>query len=132
VTTILVVEDDAEERGAIVQILRARGHTVIEAQDGRAGLDQFHLRRPAMILCDILMPERDGLEMIGALRADGVETPIVAMVEQDAPQAALLKDLARGLGADAILLKPVMVTDLLQIVEPLLAIGSDPRGPGLA
>jgi CheY-like chemotaxis protein len=132
VTTILVVEDDPEERGAIVQILRARGHTVIEAQDGRGGLDQFHLRRPAMILCDILMPERDGLQMIGALRADGVETPIVAMVEQDAPQAAVLKDLARGLGADAILLKPVMVTDLLQIVEPLLAAGSDPRGPGLA
>jgi CheY-like chemotaxis protein len=132
VTTILVVEDDAEEREAIAHVLRARGHTVIQAKDGRAGLDQFHLRRPAIILCDILMPERDGLEMIGALRADGVETPIVAMVEQNAPQAALLKDLARGLGADAILLKPVMVTDLLQIVEPLLAIGNDPRGPGLA
>jgi CheY-like chemotaxis protein len=128
VTTILLVEDELEEREAIAHVLRARGHTVFEAADGRAGLDQYHLNRPAIILCDILMPERDGLEMISALRADGVKTPIIAMVEPDAPQAELLRDLAKGLGADTVLPKPVMVSDLLRVVEPLLAATCDARG----
>jgi CheY-like chemotaxis protein len=66
------------------------------------------------------MPARDGLEMIGALRGAGNEIPIVAMVEQDAAHAAVLQDLATGLGANAVLLKPVMVTELLEAVASLL------------
>jgi CheY-like chemotaxis protein len=127
VTTILLVEDELEEREAIAHVLRARGHMVFEAADGRAGLDQYHLRRPAIVLCDILMPERDGLEMIGALRADGVKTPIIAMVDPDGPHAELLTDLATGLGADTVLAKPVMVSDLLRIVEPRLTATCDSR-----
>jgi chemotaxis family two-component system sensor histidine kinase/response regulator PixL len=121
VATILIVEDAAAERDAIAQILRAGGHRVIEAVDGRDGLDQVHLRQPSLVLCDILMPERDGLEMIGALRSAGNKIPIIAMVEQDSPRVDLLRDLATGLGANAVLLKPVMVTELLETVAPLLA-----------
>jgi CheY-like chemotaxis protein len=119
--TILVVEDDAEEREAIVQILKAGGHRAIEAVDGREGLDQAHLRRPDLILCDILMPERDGLEMIGALRDAGNEVPIVAMLEQDAAHADVLRDVAVALGANVLLWKPVIVVELLETVAPLLA-----------
>ncbi|HEX2815647.1 MAG TPA: response regulator [Phenylobacterium sp.] len=119
--TILVVEDEAEVRDAIAQILRAGDHTVIEAADGRDGLDQFYLRQPNLIICDILMPERDGLELIGALRDAGIEVPIIAMLEQDAGQAAVLQDLAIGLGANALLAKPLLATELLETLAPLLS-----------
>lgn len=118
---ILVVEDEAEARGAVAQMLRAQGHAVLEAVDGRDGLDQFYLHQPELILCDILMPERDGIEMIGGLRGAAVTVPIVAMLEVTAAQATLLLDLAIAFGANAVLLKPVAGRELLATVDSLLA-----------
>jgi CheY-like chemotaxis protein len=127
VATILVVEDEAEAREAIAQVLGAAGHTVIQAVDGRDGLDRFRDHRPRLVLCDILMPERDGLEMITALRGDGIKVPIVAMLEPESAQSNLLLDLALALGANGVLLKPVLVSELLHTAGALLA----PRLPGL-
>jgi CheY-like chemotaxis protein len=121
VATILVVEDEALAREAIAQVLSAAGHTVVQAVDGRDGLDSFLRCRPGLILCDILMPERDGLEMITALRRDGIRVPVVAMLEPQAAQANLLMDLALALGADDVLLKPVLVSELLHIAARFLA-----------
>jgi CheY-like chemotaxis protein len=121
VRTILVVDDEAVHRESIARTLRAEGHEVIEAIDGREGLDQYHLHRPALVLCDILMPERDGLEMIGALRASYPEVPIVAMLAVDDFEAALLLDIAKALGANATVLKPLSSTRLIETVSSLLA-----------
>jgi CheY-like chemotaxis protein len=120
VATILVVEDEMEAREAIAKVLNAAGHVVVQAVDGRDGLDRFVRHRPGLILCDILMPERDGLEMITALRGDGIEAPVVAMLEPQAAQASLLLDLAMALGANGVLLKPVLVSDLLNVTTKLL------------
>ncbi|WP_293368808.1 response regulator [Phenylobacterium sp.] len=119
--TILVVEDETEVREAIAKVLGAAGHKVVQAVDGRDGLDRYHEHRPKLILCDILMPERDGLEMITALRGDGIQVPVVAMLEPDAAQANLLLNLAMALGAREVLLKPVMVSELLHTTAKLLA-----------
>ena len=119
--TVLVVEDEAGAREAISQILSAAGHAVVQAADGREGLDRFHHHRPRLIFSDILMPERDGLELITALRGDGIKVPIVAMLEPEAAQADLLMGLAMALGANAVLLKPVLVSELLQTASTLLA-----------
>jgi CheY-like chemotaxis protein len=121
VATVLVVEDETEARRAIAQVLSAAGHTVIEAVDGRDGLDRFERHRPRLILCDVLMPERDGLQVIAALRGDGIGVPIVAMVEPAAADAKVLMDLALTLGADGVLLKPVLVSELLKITGRFLA-----------
>ena len=128
--TILVVEDEAEAREAIAQVLSAAGHTVLQAVDGRDGLDSVRLRRPKLVLCDILMPDRDGLEMITALRGDGIEIPFVAMLEPDAAQADVLLDLALALGADGVLMKPVLVSELLQTTADLLAPALPQLRPG--
>lgn len=142
---ILIVGDETETQEAIAQVLGAMGHVVVRAADGRDGLDGFLRHRPRLVLCDIAMPERDGLEMIVALRGDGIEVPIVVMLEPgaaqamiaalrgdgtqgpvmvadpDAAQAGLLLDLALALGANGALLKPVLVSDLLNTVAELLA-----------
>jgi len=121
VATVLVVEDETEARAAIAEVLSAAGHTVIQAVDGRDGLDRFREHRPRLILCDILMPERDGLEMITALRGDGIKVPIVAMLEPEAAESKVLLNLAMTLGADGVLLKPVLVSELLSVTGKLLA-----------
>jgi CheY-like chemotaxis protein len=94
---------------------------VLEAGDGREGLAQFYLHRPELVICDILMPDRDGIEMIGALRGAAIKVPIMAMLEVDAAQAPLLLDLAIAFGANAVLLKPVTGYELLASVASLLA-----------
>lgn len=119
--TILLVEDEAEERRAVAQILAAGGHAVIEAVDGRDGLNKFKLAQPSLVICDILMPERDGLEVIGALRRAEIKVPIIALLELRATQGAVLLDLATAMGANAVLLKPVLVAELLETMRPLLA-----------
>jgi CheY-like chemotaxis protein len=128
--TILVVEDDPQAREAIAQVLGAAGHTVIQAVDGRDGLDKVQRRRFGLILCDILMPERDGLEMITALRSEGIKVPVVAMLEPEAAQANVLRDLALALGADGVLMKPVMVSELLRITARILTPGISDLRPG--
>jgi CheY-like chemotaxis protein len=146
VAVVLVVEEETEAREAIAQVLGAAGHVVAQATDGREGLDSFLRHRPRLILCDILVPERDGLAMIAALRSGGIEVPVVAMLEPesaqsliaalrgdgievpvvaglepDAAQASLLLDLALALGANGVLLKPVLVSELLKTAAELLA-----------
>ena len=59
--------------------------------------------------------------MITALRRDGIQVPVVAMLEPQAAQANLLMELALGLGADDVLLKPVLVSELLYTAAKFLA-----------
>jgi YesN/AraC family two-component response regulator len=94
---------------------------VIEAANGRAGLEQYYLRQPGLVICDILMPEVDGLELIGALRSAHVQVPIIATLAIDDFQAPLLLEVALQMGANATVLKPVETEDLLKTVASLLA-----------
>lgn len=119
--TILVVDDEPGQREMLAGMLRTRGYQVIEAADGREGLDQYYRRQPDLVICDILMPEMDGLEMIGALRSAQVQAPIVAMLAIDDFQAALLLEVATKMGANATVLKPLESHRLLRTVSSLLA-----------
>lgn len=61
---ILVIDDDGQVRGAIRRILERAGHTVLDAADGEMGM-RAHREGPAdLIITDIFMPERDGIETI--------------------------------------------------------------------
>ncbi len=106
-------------RTAISRWLTAEGYEVLAAKDGREGLDLFYLHRPALIICDILMPGRDGLETIGALRDARVPVPIIAMSEVFT-DAVLLLETATMIGADAAILKPLSGGKLLETVASLL------------
>jgi DNA-binding response OmpR family regulator len=121
--TILVIDDDAAMRTAIAGWLAADGYEVLAAKDGREGMDLFYLHRPALIICDILMPGRDGLETIGALRDARVMVPIIAMSEVFS-DAVLLLETATMIGADAAILKPLSGDKLLETVALLLPAGN--------
>src|ERR1041385_3375726 len=68
--TILVVDDNATNRKLLLTLLRFEGHEVVEAADGRDGLEAARAQRPQLIISDILMPSMDGYEFVRQLRAD--------------------------------------------------------------
>jgi DNA-binding response OmpR family regulator len=114
---ILIVDDDPRLRGTLVQVLTRAGHELVEAQDGQDGLNQFRAHRPILVVIDILMPVKEGLETIRELRADAPGVAIIAMSGGD----PLFLDIAKMLGADAVLLKPFRSSDLVEAINKLLA-----------
>jgi CheY-like chemotaxis protein len=123
---ILVIDDDAQVRGAVRRILERARHTVEDVGDGDAGL-RAHRERPAdLIITDIFMPERDGIETIRQLRRESPQVKIIAISGGDRTQTLDLRKDAELLGASRALRKPFELTELLRAVDELLG---EPR-PG--
>jgi CheY-like chemotaxis protein len=83
--TVLVVEDDEDQRQLVRTILGARGWTVREAANGRLALDAIAAELPDAILLDLMMPEMDGFELVAALQADTRwrDIPVVVVTALD-------------------------------------------------
>lgn len=77
---IVIVEDTMEARRLIRRILQSQGNfTILEAEDGRAGLDLIQRELPDLIVLDLMMPEMDGFTVIEALRANP-ETAVIPVI----------------------------------------------------
>jgi CheY-like chemotaxis protein len=114
--TVLVIDDDPGVRATVRDMLLELGHAVLDAEDGRAGLEAIERHPPDIVICDILMPEQDGLGVIRELSLKHPALPILAISGR---YAQYLK-IARSLGASAALLKPFRSTDLQDSVTQLL------------
>ena len=92
--TILVIDDEAGIRESITAYLEDSGYLILEADNGRAGMEQVRQERPALVLCDLQMPEMGGLDVLAAMAAEFEETPIIIVSGQgefnDAIQALKL------------------------------------------
>ncbi len=74
---ILTIEDDPIIRGNIVAFLEDSGYQMLEAEDGRQGLQQFHGNQPDLVLCDLRMPKLDGLEVLQEISRSSPDTPVI-------------------------------------------------------
>lgn len=79
--TVLVVEDEKIMRDSLETALSKAGYTVLTAEDGEVGLKTALDKKPNLILLDIMMPKKDGLEVLKALRADtwGAYVPVILL-----------------------------------------------------
>ena len=114
--SILVIEDQPVMRHKTVTILKMEGFEVLEARDGEEGVRLALDELPDLILCDIMMPERDGYEVLQAVRVNRATatTPFIFLTAKGEKP-----DLRAGmnLGADDYLVKPTPRTDLLEAIE---------------
>ena len=77
--TILVIDDDENLRDTIGVLLEREGFRAILAADGKTGLDQAILGKPALILADLRLPDLSGVEICKRLRNSGIQTPIIVL-----------------------------------------------------
>lgn len=124
VARVLVVDDARVARAVLRRALEAAGHEVIEADGAEAGLRAAVERRPDCITTDLLMPELDGLTLIEALRARGVDAPVV-VVTADIQKTTREDCLRRGVAA--VLGKPVAAAELALVVAEAVARRAVPR-----
>lgn len=109
---ILIVEDDNLVRGVLASNLTAKGFSVLEAGDGQAGLDAAQAKHPDLIICDVHMPQMDGLAMVEALRSDTATEDIpVIMLTNDEAASSLNRALQNGV--TMYLSKTTMEPDLI-------------------
>lgn len=120
---ILVIDDAATVRHLVRRILADATHSVIEAQDGEVGLALFEKQRPAIVITDLFMPNREGIETIQHIRRLSPAAKIVAMSTSGSAGGEFYLGAARKLGADAVLAKPFEPAQLLETVDRLLANG---------
>lgn len=126
---ILVIDDEQMLRRTLRAILERAGHTVREAEDGNDGLSQLSAETPDLVITDIIMPNREGAEMIGEMRRLAPDLPIIAMSGGGSRGGEMFLTLAERLGASATLSKPIRQADLLAAVDACL---TRARGAGAA
>lgn len=118
---VLIIEDDATMLRALAQGFRVSGCRVMTAQDGNEGLSRFDQLRPDIVVTDILMPNREGVETIVAMKQKAPDVKILAISGGGILGSAEVLDLARRLGADAVLAKPFRSGEVLDVVRRLIA-----------
>jgi DNA-binding response OmpR family regulator len=118
--SVLVVEDDDELRGLLVRGLREEGFAPEAVASGKELLDRFETANPDVLVIDIGLPDADGRDLSQALRARGVQTPVLFLTARDA-----VVDRIAGFdaGGDDYLTKPFAFGELVARLQALLRRG---------
>ena len=126
---ILLIDDDAAVRHMLRLTLTHFGHTVIEARDGKEGLELFERSNADLVLTDIVMPEKEGLEVLMELRKKHPAVKVIAMSGGDRKGVAGYLQMATLLGAARVLNKPFSNKVLMAAIFELLAEPETPAAP---
>lgn len=118
-TQILLIEDEVQIRDNVATLLSLKGYDVTTAPDGREGISQAMVSPPDLILCDIMMPEMDGYQVLDTIRSNRslATVPFIFLTAKTEDI-----DVRRGMvsGADDYLTKPFTLDSLLRTIESRL------------
>jgi CheY-like chemotaxis protein len=126
--SILIIDDNEQIRVFLRKVLEGAGYLVTEAPDGQKGLRQFRQTPTALVITDLLMPDKDGLEVTMALHRESTTVKIIALTGGSGQRDFL--EVAKILGAHRTMKKPVTITELLQAVQEELQEDSPHKGHG--
>jgi CheY-like chemotaxis protein len=114
---VLVIEDHADTRDVLDVLLRTEGYDVTLASDGQDGLDRYRERPADIVLVDIFMPRKNGIETIRELVREDRQAVCIAMSADGDPLRRSVLDVALEAGARLTLRKPIEPWVLLRILE---------------
>lgn len=117
---ILIVDDDPLILKLLNRFFKGSGHETITASDGKEALALYKEQEPDLVLTDIIMPEKDGLETIIELRRMNPELKIIAISGGGSLDSSDYLNLAKKLGANYATEKPIKKEELLAIVDKVL------------
>lgn len=117
---ILVIDDEKLARMALNRMLKAGGHEVVEAENGRQGLCVYEESPVDLVVTDILMPEMEGLETIRELQRRWPEVKIISITGGGLANGRNTLRAAKEFGAHAVLAKPFREQEFLKLVEEAL------------
>ncbi|MEE8189246.1 MAG: response regulator [Kiloniellales bacterium] len=120
---ILIIDDEDELRSTLRHMLEHDGHEVTEAANGAEGLRHYERESPDLIITDIIMPEKEGVETILALKRADPDLPIIAISGGGRLSATDFLSMAKKLGARQALSKPFRRSELMDAVQTCLGAG---------
>jgi CheY-like chemotaxis protein len=121
---ILVIDDNEDIRCIVKTVLRTYGFTVIEADNGRFGLQMLRDQKPDLVVCDINMPGMDGYQTLGVVRDSSATAPVpFILMTGVVSRAGFRRGMANG--ADDYLLKPFTTEELIDAVMSRLSRQTD-------
>jgi len=112
---ILIIDDDPDMRSLLEHTLKSSGHEIEMAADGKEGLMLYDAKRPDIVITDLYMPTKGGLETIIELRRRSPQVPIIALSGTGAAEKMLA--IAQKFGAFAIIHKPFTAEELERVVR---------------
>jgi YesN/AraC family two-component response regulator len=116
---ILVIEDEAQSRNIFLESLEAEGFNAIGAENGLVGVQRVQEELPDLIICDLVMPQLDGYQVLTKLRQD-LMTAIIPFIFVTAKGTWTDLRKAKELGADDYLTKPFTLDELLRAIAACL------------
>jgi len=127
-TSILVVDDAAMVRAQLRGALGQAGYVALEAADGLEALAQLaaHASSVKLIICDVHMPNMNGLELLERLHVMGSTTPVIILTAEADPEIIRR---AKALGARSWLMKPLKVEYMAALVAKVVASSADAGPP---
>jgi DNA-binding response OmpR family regulator len=114
---IAVIDDDDSIRASVVNNLGLEGYEVVTASNGQEGIALIEENQPNLIVLDVMMPKKDGLQVCKEIRNKGISTPLILLT---ARSAEVDKVLGLELGADDYLAKPFGMLELIARIKALL------------
>ena len=117
---ILVIEDNAEIRAVVKTMLQKQGHEVREALDGEEGIDMFRACAADLVITDLFMPKKAGIETISDLQEIDPGVRVIAMTAHGTEEQFDFLRVAEALGAVRTLEKPFLSEDLITAVSEVL------------
>ncbi len=117
---ILIIDDESKVRLLLRKMFESRGYTVSEAADGNEGIALYRQKPADLIITDLIMPEKEGIETIIELKREYSDIKIIAMSGGGRLQHTGYLEVAKRLGAAFTFEKPIRREDLLQAVKQLI------------
>jgi DNA-binding response OmpR family regulator len=115
--TVLVVDDDRLVQTTFKLLLEQKGFRVVVADDGNHGLEQLEKHTPDIVLLDILMPDKEGIETLIEMKRRFAALPVIVMSGGGTRTKQDFLALARKFGADAVIKKNQGVQEMIALVD---------------